>query len=221
MLEAGNHRLEALRKTPIQLRPSKFEGRLAGRVTTPQLNVRANIPVRVSTDRGVPFVRLWRCSSAAVAVELVVVMMRDGALALSRSSSSVVNRNGARWLRAQVSSMPSALSCRDVYMAPALLMRISSLAWRASTSAASLRTAACDDRCDERADGRAGRCRVRYARGRNPGSRLVAADDRNVGTARRQGLGRSQADAVRGASDQDLLAVESVLVHGRSAIRGR
>jgi hypothetical protein len=38
-------------------------------------------------------------------------MMRVGALALRRSSSNEVSRNGARWLIAQVSSMPSWLNC--------------------------------------------------------------------------------------------------------------
>src|SRR5262245_11398599 len=73
-------------------------------------------------------------------------MTRAGALAFRRSSSNEVSRNGARWLTAQVSSMRSWLSCRGPYMAPALLTSTSSLGQRASTSAASLRTAACDDR---------------------------------------------------------------------------
>src|SRR5262245_55317399 len=70
-------------------------------------------------------------------------MMRAGALASSRSSSRVVRRNGAKWLTAHVSSMPSCVSCRERFIAPALLMRTSILAWRSKTSAANWRTAAC------------------------------------------------------------------------------
>src|SRR5215472_5086345 len=73
-------------------------------------------------------------------------MMRAGALFFSRWRRSLLSRNGARWLTAQVSSMPSFVSCRVPYIAPALLTSTSSFGQRASTSAANLRTAACDER---------------------------------------------------------------------------
>src|SRR5215471_5261353 len=75
-----------------------------------------------------------------------VVMMRAGALSFSRWRRSLLSRNGARWLTAQVSSMPSFVSCRVPYIAPALLTSTSSFGQRASTSAANLRTEACDER---------------------------------------------------------------------------
>ena len=137
-------------------------------------------------------------------------MMRAGALAFSRSSSNVVSRNGARWLTAQVSSMPSWLSCRVPYMAPALLISTSSLGQRASTSAASLRTAACDDRSATKV---VDRCRLGCRadrRRRDARSRLVAADDGDVGAERGQGLRGRQADAVGGARDQDVLALHEI-----------
>src|SRR5262249_41039650 len=73
-------------------------------------------------------------------------MMRAGALSFSRWRRSLLSRNGARWLTAQVSSMPSFVSCRVPYIAPALLTSTSSFGQRASTSAANLRTEACDER---------------------------------------------------------------------------
>jgi hypothetical protein len=51
--------------------------------------------------------------------------MRAGALSFSRWRS-LQSRNGARWLTAQVSSMPSFVSWRVAYIAPALLTSISS-----------------------------------------------------------------------------------------------
>jgi hypothetical protein len=56
-----------------------------------------------------------------------VVMMRAEVLDFSRSNSSTLSKNGARWLTAQVSSMPSFVSYRAAYMAPALLMSTSNL----------------------------------------------------------------------------------------------
>jgi len=55
-----------------------------------------------------------------------VVMMRAGALSFSRSRRSLLSRNGAKWLTAQVSSMPSFVSCHVPYIAPALLTSTSS-----------------------------------------------------------------------------------------------
>ena len=54
-----------------------------------------------------------------------VVMTRAGALSFSRWRRSL-SRNGARWLTAQVSSMPSFVSCRVPYIAPTLLTSTSS-----------------------------------------------------------------------------------------------
>ena len=42
-------------------------------------------------------------------------------LSFSRERRSSLSRNGARWLTAQVSSMPSFVSCRVPCIAPALL----------------------------------------------------------------------------------------------------
>src|SRR6516165_2981066 len=47
-------------------------------------------------------------------------MMRAGALSFSRWRRSLLSRNGARWLTAQVSSMPSFVSCRVPYARPGL-----------------------------------------------------------------------------------------------------
>src|SRR5262249_34920039 len=73
-------------------------------------------------------------------------MMRAGALSFSRWRRSLLSRSGGRWLTAQVSSMPSFVSCRVAYIAPALLMSTFSFGKRASTSKANLRTEACDER---------------------------------------------------------------------------
>src|SRR5262249_11081482 len=75
-----------------------------------------------------------------------VVMMRAGALSFSRWRRSLLSRNGARWLTAQVSSMPSFVSCRVPYIAPALRTTTCSFGYRANTAAANLRTEACDER---------------------------------------------------------------------------
>src|SRR5262245_25855629 len=72
--------------------------------------------------------------------------MRAGALSFRRSRSRVVSRNGARWLTAQVTSMPSSVSWWVMYIAPALLTRTSSLGYLARTSAARRRTDACEAR---------------------------------------------------------------------------
>ena len=53
-------------------------------------------------------------------------MTRAGALAFNRSSSRSVRRNGARWLRANVCSMPSAVECRCAQNPPTLLISTSS-----------------------------------------------------------------------------------------------
>ena len=75
-----------------------------------------------------------------------VVMIRLGADALSRSSRSVVSRNGARWFNAHVRSMPSTVSSRCTNMAPALLMSTSMRGYFSSTWSARARIDACEVR---------------------------------------------------------------------------
>src|SRR4051794_29342605 len=72
--------------------------------------------------------------------------IRAGALALMRSSSRSVKRNGPRWLTPKVCSNPCAVSSRSVQMPPALLTRTSSRSQRSKISAAARRTDAKSDR---------------------------------------------------------------------------
>src|SRR5664280_2698399 len=73
------------------------------------------------------------------------VTIRAGALALSRSSSRSVSRNGARWLTAKVCSSPSAVTCRVAQNPPTLLTRTSRRGYASRTSRPSRRTSAWDD----------------------------------------------------------------------------
>lgn len=54
------------------------------------------------------------------------VTTRAGSLAISRPSRGFVNKNGARWLRANLCSNPSAVKWRCAQKPPTLLTRTSS-----------------------------------------------------------------------------------------------
>src|SRR5215210_134750 len=72
--------------------------------------------------------------------------MRDGALLWSIGRSRPVSRTGARCITASVPSIPSAVSKRLAYMAPALFTSASSLWWLASNSLARRWISACEER---------------------------------------------------------------------------
>src|SRR5688500_5361409 len=72
--------------------------------------------------------------------------MRDGALLWSIGKSRLVSRTGARWITASVPSIPSAVSHRLAYIAPALFTSASSRSWLASNSLAKRWISACEER---------------------------------------------------------------------------
>ena len=135
-----------------------------------------------------------------------VVMMRAGALALSRSSSSVREQERRKVVEGpgQLDAVGGQLSRRvhgagvvdeDVELGIARQYLGGQLAH------GRLRREVGDERATVAPP------LPRPTRAAATRVRLAAADDRDVGAERSQGLGRSQADAVGGAGDQDLLAV--------------
>src|SRR5215208_336652 len=72
--------------------------------------------------------------------------MRDGAHRWSIGQSRLVSRTGARWITASVPSIPSAVSVRLAYIAPALFTSASSRSWLASNSLAKRWISACEER---------------------------------------------------------------------------
>src|SRR6516165_3302348 len=82
----------------------------------------------------------------ALPISDITLTIRPAGARTSGGSSSSVSRNGARWLVAQVSSSPSALSARRLKAAPALLTRMSTCSYRSLTCRATRRMSACTDR---------------------------------------------------------------------------
>src|SRR5918995_1579823 len=76
----------------------------------------------------------------------LTVTMRDGALLWSIGNSRLVSRTGARWITASVPSIPSAVSHRLAYIAPALFTSVSSRSWLASNSLAKRWISTCEER---------------------------------------------------------------------------
>jgi hypothetical protein len=74
------------------------------------------------------------------------VTTRAEALCFSFSSSKLVSRNGARWLRAKVRSNPSAVACRVLKYPPTLLISTWIRERLCSTSTASPRTCDWEDK---------------------------------------------------------------------------
>src|SRR5215208_8320317 len=72
--------------------------------------------------------------------------MRDGAHGWSIGKSRLVSRTGARWITASVPSIPSAVSHRLAYIAPALFTSASSRSWLAPNSLAKRWISACEER---------------------------------------------------------------------------
>ena len=133
-----------------------------------------------------------------------VVMIRAGADALSRSSNRVVSRNGARWLSAQVRSMPSSVSSRFVNVAPALLIE--------HVDAGVARERLVRQSAHRRLRAQVGVEDVDLrsplpldARDRLRTACVVAGHDRELGPAPGERLRRRKPDAAGGARDQDAL----------------
>src|SRR5829696_8773320 len=78
--------------------------------------------------------------------------MRDGAHRWSIGKSRLVSRTGARWITASVPSIPSAVSVRLAYIAPALFTSASSRSWLASNSLAKRWISACGEIRDHELD---------------------------------------------------------------------
>ena len=142
-------------------------------------------------------------------------MMRAGALAFSRWRRSLLSRNGARWLTAQVSSMPSFVSCRVPYIAPALLTSFIQL-WIAGqhlggqSAHRGLRREVGDE-CRHRRSP-PGRRPDASRRNTRPGP--AATDDGEVRAARGERFCRRQPNAIGGTRDQDLLVVHGTAIQG-------
>src|SRR5215213_479525 len=102
----------------------------------------------VGSARTIVLLRLKssRSSFARLCAHKLTFTMRDGAHRWSIGKSRLVSRTGARWITASVPSIPSAVSHRLAYIAPALFTSASSRSWLASNSLAKRWISACEER---------------------------------------------------------------------------